>query len=136
MFITIEILILFVKTVICEMGIHIIQILSITVFLTSKPHKTIFIEENGEVNNWCYQNINPKVIFMSLNQCRIFNIFLNNKWIIFFHILRLKTSISKSHWPILIVYNITSRIMLSIIKTFLVWKEFVILLQLIWQVLI
>lgn len=56
------------------------------VFFTCQSNETVIVQKNGErVNNTGYQDVDAKVEFVPVYQCRMLNVLLNYIGIIFFH---------------------------------------------------
>jgi hypothetical protein len=88
--VSVEIVIFLVQTIISQMDIGIISLVSTQVVrLTSQSDKTIFVQKDcHRINYTCYENINSKVILMSVDKCWFFDVFLNNIAVLFYHNLR------------------------------------------------
>lgn len=136
MLIIIEIVISLVETVIRQMNVNILHIIWTFIFLGGKSNKPISVQENGHwVNDWCYQDINPEVIFVLLPQSGVLDVFLYDVAMVLVFILGLLNLV----WIMWVIWLVgLGRCCVTVALCRLLWffilKLFVLLLLLSFQV--
>ena len=74
------------EMILCTISSYFIQIQ--VVFLTSQTNEAIIIQKNCQwINYWGDKNIYSKIKLVTINECGMFDVFLNNVGIVLFYCL-------------------------------------------------
>lgn len=88
--VSIEVIILFVETVISQVDVWVICLIATQVVrFAGQSHKTIFVQKDSHgIDYASYENINSKIVLVTINESWFLDILLNNITVFFHHYLR------------------------------------------------